>query len=761
VTITRDRVELHVGALCLAAWSAWALTGAMVPLPPWRVEQALLLEQEAAAQLAKATVPLRDWSIDLGETSHAGALGPGWSESEAFRDDGRRRSFVWIDAGRAELRFASPGWEAAVLAVEASPLQGLAPLEVDAWLAGEPRGTLRFPLGWTVARLPLGRVAAGQQVLELRPRAAASPPGEARTLSLAVDGIAVGTTPGIAPAADRGVFAGWLRVGLEERPALFVSSDATGPVAPAGSVRVQARPGLAAWYGFGVGGAAGAGTGLVVAIHGLLAAVLVTLIPGLAWSACCGRATGALRLAEVLGLSTLVWLACFLVLRAAGVPPNGPAAAALAALAGSAPLPFLRRERRRLVLAWLPLLATLVAAIALAFFALSVVPPLEDQDMEVQSTAYALATRQTPLALTNRGTPHFFAHPPLLHLWQAASFALAGRLDRVRYYADAGERARARPFQEPPAGQPLAARPHHAEWKELLRRFLVEPQLWPTRQVNVLLAALAIGLCAQTAALLSGSPGLGLALAAVGLTLPEYLVRGAYGGYFASTTLLTLVLLAGLEARDRAGGLAAGSALAFLSDQKGLLVPVAWAAAAPAGTSARRRLLPLFGALLAVAAYVLYGLAVDRGSFVYDFLKEHVARRLVPDDVRLAHDPALWYPSIPELWREFAARCGALFLLLAAVASARGFRSPRPAVRAAAASVLLGAAVFSLTDWRQTKHLSLLVAPALLTLADLPPRTPFWRRVALGVCLLLCALNLRTVWPLLADFSAWRPSTTW
>jgi hypothetical protein len=204
-----------------------------------------------------------------------------------------------------------------------------------------------------------------------------------------------------------------------------------------------------------------------------------------------------------------------------------------------------------------------------------------------------------------------------------------------------------------------------------------------------------------------------------------------------------------------------GSALAFLSDQKGLLVPVAWAAAAPADTSARRRLVPLLGALLALAAYVLFGLAVDRDSFVYDFLQEHVARRLVPSDVRLAHDPSHWYPSIPELWREFAARYGAGFLLLTAAASARGLRSPRPAVRAAAASVLLGAAVFSLTDWRQTKHLSLLVAPALVTLADLPPRTPVWRRAALCVCLLLCALNLWTVWPLLGDFTALRPSTTW
>lgn len=760
VRFTRDGVEVHVGVVWLVVWAGWALTGVLSPLPPWRADRLLALEERAAADLAAAPAPFGDWSIDLGETLQAGALGPGWSENEAFREQGKRRSFVWIDSERGEVRFPSPGWDAALLAVEASPLQSLAPLAVDVFVAGEARGTLVFPLGWTVARLELGAVPAGRQVLELRPRAAAAPPGEARSLSLAVDGIAVGTTHEIEPSADRGVFAGFLRVGLEDRPALLVSSDARAPDVPAGSARVDVKPRLAAWYAFGMGRAARAGTSLVVALHGLLAAALVALVPGLAWSARFGRAAGASRIGEVLGFSTLAWVAAFLLLRAAGVFPNGLPSAAATALIGAAPIPFLR-QRQRVAVAWGPLGAAVGAAAALSFFALSVVPALEDQDMEVQSTAYALATRQTPLALTNRGTPYFFAHPPLLHLWQAGSFSLAGRLERVRYYAEAGERARGRPFQQPPPGTPLSARPHHAEWKALLRRFVVEPQLWPTRQVNVLLAALAVGVAAQLTTLISGSPALGLALAAVLATFPEYLVRGAYGGYFASTTLLTLALLAGLETRDRAAGMLTGSALAFLSDQKGLLVPVAWTAAAPVETTVWRRFLPLAGALLAVTAYVAYGLAVDRDSFSYDFLTEHVARRLSLSDVRLGSDASRWYPSIPELWLEFAARYGALFLLLAALAGARGLTSPRPAVRAAAAAMLLGAAVFSVTDWRQTKHLSLLAAPALVTLADLPPRSRSWRRVALVVCWALCARNLWTVWPLLTDFTALRPSTSW
>jgi hypothetical protein len=759
--VTRDGVELHVGLVPLLAWSVWAATGALSPLPPWSAGRLLALEEATAARLAAAPARLADWSFDVGGTPQAGALGAGWSESETALEAGRRRSFVWIDGERAEVRFASPRWQAARLSLAAAPLQALAPLEVEVAIDGEPRGSLSFPLGWNVSRTELGELGDGAHVLELRPRASATPPGELRRLSLAVDGIAVGTSERIEPAVDRGVFGGFLRVGLEERPALFVAADAPAPTLPPGSADVRLTPGLTAWYAFGIGGVAAAATPIVSALQGLAAAELVVLVPGLAWWARFGRSAGPLCIAELLGFSTLAWLAAFVLLRAVGAPPDVGTVAVMVALIGCAPLPFLRRERRRVSVEWAALVAALVAAAALAFFALQVVPALEDQDMEVQSTAYALATRQAPLALTNRGTPHFFAHPPLLHVWQAASFALAGRLDRVRYYAEAGERARAVPLQEPAPDTPLAARPHHAEWKVLLRRFLVEPLLWPTRQVNVLLAALAIGLAAGLAGSISGSRALGLALAAVLLTFPEYLVRGAYGGYFASTTLLSLTVLAGLHAGAREPGLMPASALAFLANQKGLLVPAAWVAAAPAGTSVWQRLRPAAGGLLAAAGYLVYGLAIDRDSFVYDFLKEHVARRLTPADVRLASDASRFYPSIPQLWLEFAARYGVVFLLLAAWAAARGLARGGPAVRTAAAAVLLGAAVFSVTDWRQTKHLSLLAAPAIVALAGCVPPTRFARRVAIGLCLALAARNLWTVWPLLTDFLALRPSTSW
>src|SRR4029453_4938900 len=154
------------------------------------------------------------------------------------------------------------------------------------------------------------------------------------------------------------------------------------------------------------------GSSALMALHGLAAAALVTLIPGLCWSAFF-RPRGAGRIALVLGLSTLVLLAVLLGLRATGHAPRPALVAFGLMLIAGAPLPFLR-GRGRIALPLPAVIMAAVAAITLAFFALGVVPPIEDQDMEMQATAHAMALRQEPAALTNRSTAYYFAHPPLL-----------------------------------------------------------------------------------------------------------------------------------------------------------------------------------------------------------------------------------------------------------------------------------------------------------------------------------------------------------
>jgi hypothetical protein len=753
---SRDLV-LDVATLWALGWAAWLFTAALSPLPPWKVATGLHAE-EAAAQAAATPVQAPVWSIGIGSRWQAAARGRGWSDPEAFLDGGRRRTFAWIEAESAELMLVSPEWPAAQLTVRASALSSIAPLAVDVLLDGSERATLAVPGDWVVLTVPLGPVNAGQHSLVLRPQRRARPHGEARTLSLAVAGVAVGEVAVDDPDRDRGVFAGWVRAGPDERPAVLVSEDATAAPLPAGTARLRVTPELQAFYAFDRGRPVTALGSAALWANGLIAAFLV-LGSGLGWSGLLA-VRGPARIAVALAASAVVLIAAFAALRLLGRPVTPLALAAALALLGSLPLLHTRSKVR---VPWLVAGPALPVLALLAHLATAVVPPLEDQDMEVQGTAHALATRLVPETLTNRGTTIFFAHPPLLHLWVAGSLALSGHLDRIAYYDEAARAARAAPFVEPESGGALAERPHYEAWQVLRRRFLAEPHLWPTRQVNVVLAALAVGLLAHLAASLAGSERVGLALAAVLATFPEFLVRGGYGGYFAASTLLSLLVVALIaEPPTRWGDASAalGSGLAVLADQKGALVPMAWVFSAPRGTG-RRRLVPLAGAALGMALFAAYGLALDAPSFLYDFVKEHAARRLALSDVRFAAGGAHPYPSIPALWREFVVHFGPVFTVWAAWASLRAWREERPAARAAAGAVLIGAVTLSLTDWRQTKHLAQVAPLALVAMAASWPRPGIRRTVAWVALASVVAWNVWTFRPLLSDFSALSPTPSW
>ena len=759
--IGRSGLSTSPAALWGSTWALWLATGALAPVSPWRAAAVLEEEVTIARSLSERPVAVPAWSVDVGSPWQSGALSGSWSPSEAFVEGETRRTFAWIDGPDAAVTFSTPGWAVAHLAVRAYPLDELAPLAVAVDLDGAAVGALAFPGGWSVARLPLDTMAAGRHTLTLRPAGRARPHGEARKLSLAVDGIAVGPEPGLDPAGDRGVFPGWLRLGPHERPAVFVSAGAA-VASPAGHVaggvsRRAVGPGLDALHGFTRPEPTAAAIACEL-LNGLAASALVLLVPGLCWTGLV-RLHGWTRLLAAVAASALALVLAFSCLRAAGRPPGPLALALVLAVLGALPLPFLR-GRGAVSASWLTLAPSAAAVAVLAAFAVAVVPPLEDQDMEVQGTAHGLATRLAPSMVTNRGTTSFFAHPPLVHLWAAGTFTLSGRLPRVAAYHEAADRASSR--SAPPApGAALDARPHAEEASALLHRFMGEPHLWPTRQANVLAAGLSVGVIAGLGASLAWSRRAAWSLAAAVATLPEFLVRGAYGGYFAGATLLTALALAVLHERARLGVSATAGALAFLADQKAVLVPAAWCAAAPIGVGVRRRWGLLAGAAGGAAAFAAYGLALDPRAFVFDFVQEHALRRLDPRHLRFGAEPSQAYPSVPELWGEFAGRYGALWLLATAVAAARGLRDLRPAARAAAASVVLGAIVFSITDWRQTKHLAQLVAPAAVALAATYPSSARWRSAWMAAAIIVVFRNLLAASRLVADFDLLRPSGGW
>ena len=718
-------------------WMLWLVSAALLPIPPWRAEVTLEREEALALQHASNKALMPWWSIAVGDTVQQQALGPGWGPPEGEQGSRERRSVL----RSTTLRFHSPAWPAAKVTLQAGQLTA-GPADVSVVLDGRAYGSVRLDQSRSVTSLLVGDLTEGPHLLTLEFDRAGTP----------LAGAAVGIVAVAAPAHDSG-FIQWVAVGAYERPALFPSSQGAAP--PDGAVSVERR-GLRGWYGFEAGARVGWWGAAFEVAHGLITAALLTVVTGLGYAALC-TSQGAARLILAPLFSAGVLATVFALLRILDQAPT-PLATAMG-LAGLGALPLLRIRRGETTqLPWRALLPSGLALAALCAFALRVVPPLDDQDLEVQGTAWALAHRGVPAMITDRGTAYFFAHPPLLHLWVSGSFALAGRLDRV---ADGHRLARMAeahgPFVEPRADE--YPPPYYDLWRQLLERFFTEPQLWPTRQINVLLAALAVAWVAQLGTALSGHSTVGVALALTLATFPEFLVRGAYGGYFAVTTVTILGTVAALGPRAdwRA---AAAAALAALSNQKGLLVPVAWVFAAPR-SSGMGRYVPALGAALGLCAFVVWGLAIDAPTFIYDFVKTHVLRRLALSDIRLVHDAFIWYPSIPELWREFVRNYGLAFTAVAAVASLRALRSDSAQARVSGVSVLLGALVFSLTDWRQTKHLALLVAPALVAVAAACPATRRARAVFLTLLAMLIANNFWTAWPLVSDFLALRPSTIW
>jgi len=715
----------------------WLTTALLVPVPPWKAAALLAREEAEARRLAMDPRLVPFWSIDLGGTVQQQALGPGWGPVQG--DAGRRYRRTLLSS--VELRFSSPSWPAALLTVIGAPLDGQTP-RVSVILDGQPRGAFDMAGADFVTSLPIGPLDAGRHRLTF----------EVTPLGTPFTAVAVGTGPLSPPARNSG-FVQWLPVGMDERPAFFPS--ASSPAPPAGS-EVVTRGGLRGWYGFGIGPRVGPASTLLEAAHGLAGAALIAILTGLGYAALLATSwTVRLAVAPLLSFASLVFV--LVTLRVVGVDPApGPVALGLVLVGG---LPFLRAREEPALVAWHTLAPALLALVALTIFATRVVPPLDDQDLEVQATAHALAHHGAPRTVTDRGTYDFFAHPPLLHVWVAGSFALSGRLDRVGDADRLGQEAASRgPFAEPRADE--YPPPYYDLWQRLLERFFTEPELWSTRRVNVVIAAVAVGWLAALAAALAGSAVAGAAVALVLATFPEFLVRGAYGGYFAVATLATVALVATLDRARPGWAAAAAAAFASLSEQKGLLLPAAWLIAAPLGAGFGR-FGPGLGAAAGLVAFATWGLAVDAPAFVYDFVKVHVVRRLALGDVRFAHDARIWYPSITELWAEFAARYGLVFTLSAAAASSWALRSAAPRARVCGAAVLLGAIVFSLTDWRQTKHLSLLAAPALLALAAAFPRTRRARLVYLVLIAVMIASNVATAWPLLRDFSSLAPSTIW
>lgn len=494
-------------------------------------------------------------------------------------------------------------------------------------------------------------------------------------------------------------------------------------------------------------------------IRMLGAAAFVLVLPGLAWlGAFRGVTMTPARLALVVaGLSCASAAAGV----AAGAPFAPPPhllpflvwtfAVSNLGLALTGPWPALDRASRWPLLAAVAATAFLITAMA----ALHLVPPLEDHDMEVRGTAYGLVSDGKPYFTSNREVFLPMSHPVLFNVVVAQSLVVTREIEAVRPSYDSSKRAEAAAAR----GEPFD---WDGAWQADYREFLARPALAGTRAPSAFFAALIAALLADLLLRLTGSAAAAALGVAVYALVPETIVRNAYAGYFGETIFAMLVATA-LLADDGPGAsawVAAAGALMAMLDHKTVVFVVALAGFAALVSVIQRarpdgRVVALVGGFGAgTLVWWAYGFWVSPRVFIDDHLRKHLVHRFLLNDVRLVPDHVNHYaPSIPELWREFAAHTGWVLVPLAIVAAAWALlHRSRPLLTTAALWFLGGAVAFSLTDWRQTKHLMNGLAPMVLLALAVPWPDRRARRIALALLAIALALCLVADVRLVGDF---------
>ncbi|MBN2346087.1 MAG: hypothetical protein JXO51_06820 [Candidatus Aminicenantes bacterium] len=477
------------------------------------------------------------------------------------------------------------------------------------------------------------------------------------------------------------------------------------------------------------------------------------------------ESAAALKVALGFVYSTVISMAILALFVSAGIPARPLPYMAALALAGNSLLLFGMRRGPAVAFSRKSggyyRAAVLVALVAggLSFWgATRVVPVLQDHDSVMECPAYGLATTLKPYCIETR-VPFYLAKGPTSHFIYAFPLVLTGKLERVKHYYDSAQAALAAPDPER-----NIVRLWHAEFKRWFpgtaQRVIVE-----TRTTSVFISIMLALLLFTVVGEIAASDLLALALGVVFLTLPEIFVRNSYAGYQnVSNFFLLLALYLFLKDREN---LAVPLLLATVNQKCVIILGLAvasWLLLNWPGWKKALRNRTLAGLAAGMLLLYAYGWIIHPASLLQDQFQRHGVDRLLHQNPI----PGMNYPSFWGLWKMFFLNYGVLFVLLAAAAVALLLRERRAFPRATVLAALIAATamVFSLVDWKMTKHLDLMVPAMVLAMAcawrlRLRSAPRKWRLLAqagLGAILLV---NGWIIVKLAQDFSWLKVSPIW
>jgi len=253
--------------------------------------------------------------------------------------------------------------------------------------------------------------------------------------------------------------------------------------------------------------------------------------------------------------------------------------------------------------------------------------------------------------------------------------------------------------------------------KQEYDKFYENPHQMCTRTVNIFFVLATLILMFLTFQRLNlAGPYLAFFLCILYISLPEVHVRSIGGSYTAiSNFFLISMVYFWLDIKRRRLSFFCG-VFSGLSEHKLILAPLAFLSTSPFLQNKRQVTKNIiFGFMAGIVLFWIYGLLfVDSQTFLRDHLQHHLLNRVLHiSDLGYTH-----YPNLLEYWQRFAVNVGWQVFLVGIVGlSAFLFSNRDKRLKIFAYWFFLGAIIFSVVDWKDTKHLMLIAIPIIFGIA--------------------------------------------
>lgn len=531
-------------------------------------------------------------------------------------------------------------------------------------------------------------------------------------------------------------------------------------------------------------------------IFSIVLSSLVYILPGWAWFLCLKKKPRDVvaSLVYVVSLSFLIYLVGLIAFRIAGIGVTSENLFSYIFLVSNASF-FVRRKRFAGEMPLFPvgrnlLVLALFFVLVHGYFywgASTVVPYIKDQDYPSVNPVYGLMNYLKPYALESHFT-YMLTKPPLAQFFCGYGVTLSGRLEDAKFFYDNAFKAEGT-IEREDRDRWNYIKPLRIEEEKTFRKR--RPELLIYTRLSYLFPAVATVLIIYHLLMtLTRVRLLAFFGTVLYLSIPEVFVRSSYAGWFAPTTFFAvmvayLFLCFSEEERKEKGlrfSLFLASALLALTNHKGLIIIPGLLGylflksvienrgggclkAISVWMRSSRRSRMVLGAFAGSAIFWIYACSIDYENFYKDHIRYDFIEHFHKEGLRITSEEGRYlnrYPTLPEVWTEFNRNTGTLFLPLSFVSLVYLARRIRRREALLFFWFLVGAVGYSIVDWKQTKHLMLIILPLLLPVVlFIHDRGKTGRIILLSVVAFIVIINILILCNLNRDFSYITSTPEW